>query len=554
MEKNDAHRLVAAFESNASYCNNTIRTTNYRWWNFIPKNMYKQFKRAANWFFVTLLILNWVPQLNAVGKHFSVLPLLVVLFSDAVKDLYEDIRRGKQDEQINERECFVYNKNKFSFTKQSWRNIMVGDIIRVLCKQELPADVLLIDTSDEFDFAYADTSTLDGETNLKQKMIPKIPDFETTGLRNLSVRVCVEKPNNDLSKLNGFIESSDGNIPLNLDNFILRGSELRNTDYIIGLVVYAGHDTKAMQNNKGARPKCTKVEALLNTDVFIIIAILFMMCSISAFGHWLWLEAYQGIHAPFLPFYVSKPAYAAFLSFFTFLIVYNQLIPMSLYILLEVTKLIQVWFLRQDLDLFGTKAILCRSMSIAEDLGQVEYIFSDKTGTLTENQMVFKCISCSRQVYGSMETNDSEEPMIDEAGGVIPCIDMTLLTMSKEDENIRAIFVAMAVCNTVMVTTEGRRGTSFSQYLPKDFNRIVYEAESPDELSLVNAAREYKFILLRRTPESCVVKQQDVIMRYKVPSFFIDLHDCLYLVFTLDCRTYHACKTAHLVQHTGNFF
>ena len=468
-----------------------------------------------------MIALNWTPQLNAIGKHFSITPLLMVLMTDAVKDLYEDIRRGRQDDTINERDCYVYNKKNNSYSQKKWKNIHVGDVIRILCKHEMPADILIVDTSDEFGFAYADTSTLDGETNLKQKVMPKIPDFESMGIRNLTLDVKVEAPNNDLTKLDGYIITKDEKIPLNLNNFILRGSQLRNTDYIVGLVVYAGHDTKAMQNNKGYRAKRSKIERIMNGFIFIIFALLIILCTTSAIGHWLWLEEYGNRDAPYLLTVKGNKGYLAFLSFWTFIIIYNQVIPMSLYILLEITKLLQNWLLRQDLELFGRNAIMCRSMSITEDLGQVEYIFSDKTGTLTENKMIFKCMSCKGKVYGIAEVTDSPNLFTDESGEVRPEVDRRLVDAIKTDEMCKNFLVSMAVCNTVMVTTEGRRGISFSQYLPRDFNRIVYEAESPDELSLVNAAREYGFILLRRTPESCVVRQQSVIMRYKVKTPFL---------------------------------
>lgn len=529
-------RHVKAFGT-SEYRKNDICTTNYRWWNFVPLNLYKQFHRVANWFFLVMLALNWVPQLNAVGKYFSIFPIAIVLLCDAIKDFYEDICRAKQDDRINSRKALCYNNQTGQYYKKEWRDLQVGDVIKVVCKEETPTDILVIDTSDEFGFAYADTSTLDGETNLKQRTCVKIPDMETTGLRNLDLNISVDMPNNDLSKLNGYIHCEPNNIPLNLDNFILRGSQLRNTDYVVGLVVYAGHDTKAMQNNKGSRTKMSNVERKMNGTILLMCLILLSICFISAFGQWLWLRSYSYARphnitlddgnfiteykvAPYLLPQTQKVAYAAFLSFFTFLIIFNQLIPMSLYIMLEITKLLQMWLLQKDVELFGTRPVNCRSISIGEDLGQVQYMFSDKTGTLTENKMIFKCLTSCSKVFGIDKTGTSDNRFkIDEEDEDRPPVDPALaeaLDTKTEFEDCNTMLVAMAICNTVMVTSEGRRGTSFSQYLPRDFNRIVYEAESPDELSLVNAAREYGFILLRRTPESCVVRQQKTIMRYKV--------------------------------------
>lgn len=532
MENNCRH--VKAFQI-SEHKKNVICTTNYRWWNFMPLNLYKQFHRSANWFFLFMLILNWVPQLNAVGKYFSVMPLLIVLASDAIKDLYEDIRRARQDDKINGRIAHCYDSSTGHYFKKKWKDVEIGDVIKILCKEEVPADILIIDTSNEFGFAYADMSSLDGETNLKQRSLAKIPNIESTGIRNLELDVSIDLPNNDLTKLNGYIHNTECNTSLNLDNFILRGSQLRNTDYVVGLVVYAGHDTKAMQNSKGPRTKISKIERMMNGAILIVFLTLLIICFISAIGQYAWLRSYANSYsfditdgtnnildwngmALYLPPITKNYSYVAFLSYFTFIIIFNTLIPMSLYIILELTKLAQIWFLHKDLDLFGEKNILCRSISIAEDLGQVQYIFSDKTGTLTENKMVFKCLSVCKRQFGSSDTGGSEKIMSDNGDVVRPSIDPVLVKILKSSQNNDHIsmLIAMTVCNNVMVTTEGRRGTSFSQYLPRDFSRIVYEAESPDELALVNAAREYGFILLRRTPESCVIRQQDTIMRYKV--------------------------------------
>ena len=408
----------------------------------------------------------------------------------------------------------------------------VGDVIKILCKEEVPADILIIDTSDEFGYAFADTSSLDGETNLKQRSLSQIPGIESTGIKNLQLDVSVDLPNNDLSKLNGFIHNDNDNISLNLDNFILRGSQLRNTDFVVGLVVYAGHDTKTMQNNKGSRTKISKIERRMNGAILIMLLALLIICFISAVGQYTWLTSFghpwnltdgsssviRNQMAPYITPITKNFSYVSFLSYFTFIIIFNTLIPMSLYILLEITKLVQIWFIQKDEELCGERNILCRSMSIAEDLGQVQYIFSDKTGTLTENKMVFKCLTVCKRQFGSSETGESTTVISDNDGEVRPFADPGLVRELKSSQisDYKSLLIAMTVCNTVMVTSEGRRGTSYSQYLPQDFRRIAYEAESPDELSLVNAAKEYGFILLRRTPESCVVRQQETIMRYKV--------------------------------------
>ena len=128
-------RLVKAFKK-SDHRTNIICTTNYRWWNFIPLNLYKQFHRAANWFFLSMLVLNWVPQLNAVGKYFSVMPMLIVLASDAIKDLYEDIRRGRQDDKINGRFTHCYNSKTGKYFEKKWRAWKLVMLLKFYAKKK----------------------------------------------------------------------------------------------------------------------------------------------------------------------------------------------------------------------------------------------------------------------------------------------------------------------------------------------------------------------------------------------------------------------------------
>ena len=90
--------------------NNAIRTSKYTWVTFLPKNLFEQFYRLANFYFLCIIILNWVPAINAFGKEVAMIPLLFVLSVTAVKDLFEDSRRHRSDHEINSRICRVYSR------------------------------------------------------------------------------------------------------------------------------------------------------------------------------------------------------------------------------------------------------------------------------------------------------------------------------------------------------------------------------------------------------------------------------------------------------------
>lgn len=94
---------------NGQFVGNKIRTTKYTLLSFIPKNLLEQFHRVANLYFIFIVLLNWVPAINAFGKEVAMIPVLFVLGVTAVKDLFEDRRRRASDKRINNTTCRVYD-------------------------------------------------------------------------------------------------------------------------------------------------------------------------------------------------------------------------------------------------------------------------------------------------------------------------------------------------------------------------------------------------------------------------------------------------------------
>ncbi|XP_054999025.1 phospholipid-transporting ATPase VA isoform X1 [Sorex araneus] len=423
----------------AHLADNRLKTTKYTALSFLPKNLFEQFHRLANVYFVFIALLNFVPAVNAFQPGLALAPVLFILAATAFKDLWEDYSRHRSDQDINHLGCLVFSREEKQYVDRFWKEIHVGDFVYLHCNEIIPADILLLASSDPNGLCHIETANLDGESNLKRRRVVRgfsKPVSEFNPLTFTSVIEC-EKPNNNLTRFRGCIVHDNGKkAALHKENLLLRGCTIRNTEAVVGIVVYAGHETKALLNNSGPRYKRSQLERQMNCDVLWCVLLLVFMALISAIGHGLWVQRYQEkqslFDVPKADGSDLSPATAAVYSFLTMVIVLQVLIPISLYVSIEIVKVCQVYFINQDTELYDEETgsqLQCRALNITEDLGQIQYIFSDKTGTLTENKMVFRRCTVSGIEY-SHDANaqrlaryqevDSEEEDTMPRGGSLP--------------------------------------------------------------------------------------------------------------------------------------
>lgn len=351
--------------------NNEICTAKYNIFTYFPKALVIQFFKILNFYFLVLACVQ-VTSISPLSP-LTTAAFALVIFIAILREGIEDLSRHKYDKETNNSKVTVYRDGKWIQATSS--SINIGELVLVSDKETFAADLVLLDSNLPEGICYVETATLDGESKLKQKISNK----NTVGFLNpflenfkLSGNFTCDPPNYDLYKLDGSMElsmslpktvQSERNvlnlndsinviIPIDSKQLLLKGAVLKQTEWIIGFVVYTGHNTKIILNSTKPKLKFTKIHRLMNKTILIVFLAQVCLCITCSVLNNYYYRSFVSKN-PYLPKYQWSPGVDSLLVYLSWMVLLNTMIPISLIITLEIVRSFQGAFISFDVDMYS---------------------------------------------------------------------------------------------------------------------------------------------------------------------------------------------------------
>ena len=474
---------------------NQVNSSRYSWLNLIPKSLFEQFQRSANIWFLIVSVFQLIPlELNPASSLSTVVPLCILISITLLKDSYNTYHFLKKDSIINNS---IYNYwNGYMFSEIKSKDLISGHLVKLSENEKAPADLILLLSSSNEGSIFVDSSQTTGENNLiTKKILTEIQMFCNSSeietiLKKIVGILKFEQPNSDFNSFNGKmqIERYPKTIDLTADNMLYRGSVFYGTQWVVGLVVYTGLETKTYLNTQRPKKKISRMEKTVNKWVVYILIVLLLVVIFSSLAS----------------IYLSSSNSQSFIeNFIVLTVLYNNIVPISLIVVIDIVRVLQVFVTNH----VYKSEITFNSSDINENIGQVEYILADKSGTVTSNKLKLHSLMIDFCVY---EKETALEHIITEMDEEI------LMNQKEKSQNNSLLGLKLAICKS-------RENPIFSHFLKCMVicNTVIpvnnkFLGVSPDEIALVEAAEELGIRLLSRTSSNCKIDWEGESLCYEV--------------------------------------
>ncbi|EPX70673.1 P-type ATPase [Schizosaccharomyces octosporus yFS286] len=438
-------RMIEVGRPNPLHGTNAVTNTKYDAFSFLPKCLFEQFRYFYNMYFLLVSLSQLIPPLKIGYLSTYIAPLIFVLMITLTKEAIDDLKRRRRDSYANN-EIYIVNNNPCTA-----QNIQVGDVVLISKDQRVPADMVLMHTSVGNE-AFIRTDQLDGETDWKLR-IPCSNQY-SHGI------IHADSPIKSVHHFYGTFTLNDNRRPLTVDNTLWANTVLAS-EAVYGVVIYTGKDTRQSLNSSKAKTKVGLLEKEINFYSKILCMIVLALSVILTFSH--------GIRENW------------YIAIFRYLILFSSIIPINLRVNLDIAKIVHSKHTEADPNL---PDVVVRSSNIPEELGRIEYLLTDKTGTLTQNEMELKKLQLG--VVGfSNESMDVVQACVNESTAHIPLSDDT-------KDLVRETVLALSLCHNVTPseTTDGS---------------VSFQAASPDEVAIVRWTSSMGLVLTHRNRTSITI-------------------------------------------------
>ena len=279
-------RKISLFdnEHNSKFCGNKIKTTKYNFITFLPLSLLFQFKNYSNIYFLLVAIILAIKKISPQDPTVAIIPFIFVIFVGILVEAFEEFKKWSNDKQFNNSLSIKINITTHKEESVKWSELIVGNIIKIKKNETIPADVLIIKTSSLNHFCYMQTTNLDGESALKpRELIPMLQgklcteELDPSPIEGSVIEI--EPPSNNIYKCNGSMTLKNGERSfIQVENILLRGTTLKNVDYVYGVIIYTGKDTKIMRNIQSSSVKSSSIEDIINNIIIGVIIFVFVLC------------------------------------------------------------------------------------------------------------------------------------------------------------------------------------------------------------------------------------------------------------------------------------
>ncbi|KIP06661.1 hypothetical protein PHLGIDRAFT_106736 [Phlebiopsis gigantea 11061_1 CR5-6] len=448
---------------------NIVRNQKYNAFTFLPIVLYEQFKFFFNLYFLLVALSQFVPALKIGPIATYIAPLAFVLCVTIGKEAYDDYKRHLRDREANSQRYLVLEPSSYTSIDGGPHTrsvpssqIAVGDLVVLEKNQRVPADLVLLRTSDSSGTCFIRTDQLDGETDWKLRVaVPtcqKLPSDEE--LLSLDAEIYADAPIKDLYTFIGTFTVNSPPTRAGDDN-VLWANTVLAAGSAVGFVIYTGPETRAVMNTSRPETKVGLLDVEINRLAKILCAVTFALSFVLVA-----LNGFRGLWYIFI---------------FRFLILFSSIIPISLRVNLDMGKTVYAQQIMNDSEIPNT---IVRTSTLPEELGRIEYLLSDKTGTLTQNEMEMKKLHMGTVSYGAESMDEVAHQLAlafgaatDSAGhgrkhSVVTGVQLANRGRRDMSSRVHDVVLSLALCHNVTPVTN-------------DDGSVTYQASSPDEVAIV---------------------------------------------------------------------